>query len=348
LDVTPAVDIYSLGKVIYFMLSGGTIVPRERLHEDPYRAVFHGGEQYRLLELLLRRMITDIGSRISDMDTVIRELEKIEQWEQNARQLPISTDGLTALDQLQRRSLETARVRSENADARQRETDNLETVRKSIHGWLEAELAKVAAHISSSGTLKAEVRDAQSPNGGSFLIGVGLNSAYRTQGGVELVVEDQGANTGRKHALQFYFATYEPGFVTVRSNVVGKEKPAAPELVPARDVDVAVIPLYRQTINNQHPSMSVQLGYVSAKTTIGTVRTFIEYGNDGTGRNRRPGRYRAAQQRSLRVEPIMPTFDKAFSLHSPFKLSEWPTNEAALRRATSDAIDTFLKILSEA
>jgi hypothetical protein len=36
LDLSPAADVYSLGKVIYYMLSGGTILPRERLHDPEY------------------------------------------------------------------------------------------------------------------------------------------------------------------------------------------------------------------------------------------------------------------------------------------------------------------------
>src|SRR3984893_17190813 len=36
LDVGPAADIYSLGKVIYYMFSGGLIVPRERISEPQF------------------------------------------------------------------------------------------------------------------------------------------------------------------------------------------------------------------------------------------------------------------------------------------------------------------------
>jgi serine/threonine protein kinase len=54
LDVTPAADVYSLGKVIYYMLSGGMTLPRERLNEQQFRRIFDKGERYRLLELLLK------------------------------------------------------------------------------------------------------------------------------------------------------------------------------------------------------------------------------------------------------------------------------------------------------
>jgi serine/threonine protein kinase len=77
LEVTPAVDIYSLGKVIYYMVTGGTVLPRERMHEESFRKVFLKGEQYGLLELLLAKMICQVTSRMQDMKDVIRELDKI-------------------------------------------------------------------------------------------------------------------------------------------------------------------------------------------------------------------------------------------------------------------------------
>lgn len=78
LDVTPAADIYSLGKVIYFMLSGGVTVPRERLHEPQFSAIFATGQRYQLLEMLLRRMICPKEQRIQTAADVISELKKIE------------------------------------------------------------------------------------------------------------------------------------------------------------------------------------------------------------------------------------------------------------------------------
>jgi hypothetical protein len=59
LDVTPAADVYSLGKVIYYMLSGGTVLPRERLRDPEYAKIFLTGERQRLFESLLSRMIWD-------------------------------------------------------------------------------------------------------------------------------------------------------------------------------------------------------------------------------------------------------------------------------------------------
>ena len=90
LDVTPAADIYSLGKVIYFMFSGGVIIPPEKLHQDAYARILDTGERPRLLRSLLSQMICPIERRITNMDEVLRRLHSIDDWERNARLLPVS------------------------------------------------------------------------------------------------------------------------------------------------------------------------------------------------------------------------------------------------------------------
>lgn len=76
LNVTPAADIYSLGKVIFYMISNGQIVPRERLDDERFQSIFAKGERYHLLELLLQRMICLVGSRMREVSDVKAELEK--------------------------------------------------------------------------------------------------------------------------------------------------------------------------------------------------------------------------------------------------------------------------------
>lgn len=63
LDVGPEADVHSLGKVIFYMLSGGTILPRERLDESPYREVLEGKGLGRLKSLLSRMIRSDHRTR---------------------------------------------------------------------------------------------------------------------------------------------------------------------------------------------------------------------------------------------------------------------------------------------
>jgi hypothetical protein len=77
LDVGPEADVYSLGKVIFFMLSGGTILPRERLDETPYREVLEGNGLGRLNALLSGMIRYDAVTRIQTMAEVIEHLDSI-------------------------------------------------------------------------------------------------------------------------------------------------------------------------------------------------------------------------------------------------------------------------------
>lgn len=221
-------------------------------------------------------------------------------------------------------------------------------VKESALGWLQTELEKVAAHINSNSGLKAEVRKAHSPNGQQFLIETGYNSAYGTLDGMELVLEDVGAQTGKKHALQLYVCQHQGALVRTTASVgPPKLNTISPE--PVRDLDLAVIALYRQTLNHQHPNISSAMGYLSAKSAIGTARSFLDIPANRRPPNRQQMVARglnAPQQKHIRVEALMPSFSKDFSQHLPFKASQWPANGDQLRVMLTDATDTFIEIVN--
>ena len=218
--MTPSADIYSLGKVIFYMLSEGVILPREHIHEEQYRQFFAKGERYGLMELLLRRMICPQNQRIQSAGEVIKDLEKIEAWEKNARLLPIGDVALASIEQIQRRSLEAGRVAAENRQARNQETQALGTVQRSLTGWLTAELKKFAPLISSD-SIKCAVRDAGIPDG-QQLVQTAHNSMYRALNGVELTCE-------RPVKSQSRFAILPLQARTVRSHGYGRGPGTASE-----------------------------------------------------------------------------------------------------------------------
>jgi len=158
LDASAAADVYSLGKVIYYMISGGVIVPHERQHEEKYSQIFKQGERLRLLELLLNKMICPLDQRLQSMNAVLEQLKNIEAWEQNARLLPMSASGQAYIEKLQRQAQARRRVATENLAAREQERRTLANVKETFEAWVGAELKKAEAHISSGGELTCEGR----------------------------------------------------------------------------------------------------------------------------------------------------------------------------------------------
>jgi serine/threonine protein kinase len=78
LDVGPEADVYSLGKVIFFMLSGGMILPREKLRDSPYREVLAAPGLARLNSVLASMICEDRTARMKTMNEVIAALDSIE------------------------------------------------------------------------------------------------------------------------------------------------------------------------------------------------------------------------------------------------------------------------------
>lgn len=81
LDVTPAADVYSLGKVLYFMYSGGQDAPHHLTGSADLNAIFQKGKRCKLLGGLLREMICPLQDRLKTMPEVERRLESIERCE---------------------------------------------------------------------------------------------------------------------------------------------------------------------------------------------------------------------------------------------------------------------------
>ena len=86
LEVTPAADVYSLGKVIYFLFTGGVRLPRENLGDDRY-ALPLSAPGLEGLRLLLTQMICPLDRRIQSMDAVLTRISQL--------RAPVATAALT-------------------------------------------------------------------------------------------------------------------------------------------------------------------------------------------------------------------------------------------------------------
>ena len=127
-QVTPAADVYSLGQMLFYMLSGGRRVARENIFDSRYSEFFTKGPRHELFRLLLSKMIAPIATRYKDMTQVLTELAQIENWEQNAVGGLLDTRGLEATGKLQQRMAEELQ---RQANSRQREMARLSGSRPS-------------------------------------------------------------------------------------------------------------------------------------------------------------------------------------------------------------------------
>jgi serine/threonine protein kinase len=209
LEVGPAADVYSLGKLIYYMLTGGVILPRERLHEPHLRKIFEKSERHRLLEILLTQMVCGLERRMESMSSVIEELSKIEDWEKNAQLSPMSPTALEAVQRLQRNSLESTRIAEENKVTKQQESQIRGATQRSVAALLKAELQKAVAYVGNA-TIACGVRDAAMPGSRPIIQTGAASSYYRPLNGVELIFNDVSTPTCA-HALQLFLCELERG-----------------------------------------------------------------------------------------------------------------------------------------
>jgi serine/threonine protein kinase len=77
LDVPPAVDVYSLGKVLYFLFSGGVILPADSIDDPKYSAILQQGTRRKALHALLRQMACPLESRLKTMPEVMTGLDTL-------------------------------------------------------------------------------------------------------------------------------------------------------------------------------------------------------------------------------------------------------------------------------
>jgi hypothetical protein len=92
--------------------------------------------------------------------------------------------------------------------------------------------------------LVCNVRDVGVLN--NFGIQTGHASMYRALNGVELVVDDVNDPHNRAHLLQFFLCRHTRVIVTVRS---GRDS-TMPVPEPTQDIELAIVPLYRQMLKH--------------------------------------------------------------------------------------------------
>jgi serine/threonine protein kinase len=193
-DVPQDVDVYSLGKVIYYMLSGGVKLPRETFDEERYSAIL-AGPGLESLRLLLMQMICFHDHRIQSMETVLERLEQIKSEREDNR-MGFSADGIAALDRL-KRSIADEHVKAAEQRKATAQADRLsDMVHQSILATIKAQLEESSAQIRTPGAINSEIRPAKESRPPRF--------RGRLMGGLELTFQDMTNPSARKYVLQFF------------------------------------------------------------------------------------------------------------------------------------------------
>jgi serine/threonine protein kinase len=327
LAVSPAADVYSLGKVIYYMLSGGTVLPRERLHDPEYAKIFMAGERQRLIETLLSRMICGLSSRLSSMADVLSQLDRIESWERDARLLPIPLKTLSAIEEMKRKALEVHRQTEVNADIRSRRKAAVAATSKGALDWFHAELEKTAAIIGDGHGITAGVRVVEDGMNDSPI----LNN-FRPGPGVELWVRNTYETFRGEHLLRF--SVCNKFGITVTTHIMTAQQPSlqVPPDEPAH-VELMIVPSYGRKVDGTRPRLPTDWQFFAADGGLHRPVT-------GQNQTRRMPTHRnvprAQPQHAVKVQAI------------PFSTADWPAIAITFSAIFQQSADAFISAMNVA
>jgi tRNA A-37 threonylcarbamoyl transferase component Bud32 len=326
LEVSPAADIYSLGKVIYYMLSGGAIVPRERLHEDQYSAIFKGGERLKLFEALLPRMVCALPRRIQKMDHVIDSLQRIANWERDARLLPVGQKALSKIDELKSRSLRVQSQIDVNLEIRERRNAAFLAASDGILQWFRGELEKSALHIDDGDAVRAGVRDLGQDENNCPII-----DSSRPGRGVELWIRLKHQRFQREHLYRVSIGSRMR--ITTTSGLLGAGDQSSSIEIPQEEpssVELALIPAYGQHFDGSRPPQTNWQFFTEAGNLF---QQKIRAGSIGA--LRRPQLMGAPPQQTVSLQMLKFTTD------------DWPEVAGRFDDLLSRTLETFIEAIDK-
>ena len=332
LDVEPAADVYSLGKLIFYIFSGGLVVPRETEHDERYDPLFANSERAQRLHFLLGQMVSPLHQRLKTMKEVIQALRTIEDWERNAHASPIGAEGLAAIEQLRRRAHKARQVTAENESARDQEKRVLQSVKEGFKSWLKAELIISVSQFGNDDNIEGVAGEAGDLGKSYRLLAAVGNQAYIPMTALEPRLRTAEDNFQRLHRLRIQLCEGPKAIVTVTAQVVGAQR-SEPTAMPAQDPQLAMMPVYFQTAfaqgSNPQPALA---GFLTKKAAVGTVGGQVPL----------PRRAGPPAMRTFRREKLTKTFHPGFTQCVPFRASQWLTVRDALQAGLQEAIDSFV------
>jgi serine/threonine protein kinase len=324
LEVTEAVDIYSLGKLIYFMLSGGVVLPRERLHEEDYQRHMPQGARSHILGLLLGRMICPLGTRLKSMSEVLIELEKIATWEQRAAEQFALPETVSKMHSLQSQLRQQAQQRQQNTENETEERRRVDLVREGTLGLLTLDLTN-ASETHSNEFMELSVKS----NVQMDMDAIRLNT--KTQlvpiGNVGLCVNVDAP--GRLSWLVFHLCAVD--VAEIRVMVGGSRQSRGVEPRPVRDVPLCLVSTVVFTGNPHYL-------FLTHPDKVGSQM----FGVPPVGQHASIRRGPQSMQVVGDAEPIC---HESVALLQRFKTSDWPKNSDDIRKYGATALDCYMGMM---
>ena len=316
LDVTNAADVYSLGKVAYYMISGGVVLPREALHENGNYKVFNQSERHELLGILLGEMICQPEVRIQEMSKVIERLEMIEKWGVKKRSLGLNDTGLSLVLNLQKRAEDTANAMAKANQQKTAEHNRRMAKQKSFGEWLLGIFEDAALTIQNTGRLKAKSDLATIPN--PFAVQIG-QVVYGSKGGAQLTIPTEGNIT---HIFQIHLCDDRDEI----GNPISDDNPR-----------LALIPFYWKK-SNISPHLPLIMGYISQPNLVGKLQGKVGILSK-TADGNIPLTFR-------RVVALSRSFKQTSSLAHQFSWTDWPEQIDLIKAFVDEAMNTFLQLIN--
>jgi hypothetical protein len=257
LDVTPAADIYSLGQLIFYMLTGGKRIARENVFDSRYAGFFAKGPRHKLLRLLLSKMVAPLATRYAAMDIIIREIKQIDNWEQTAASGLLDTRGLAATGKLQKRMAEEMQRKAAFDETRAQDIERIQNVSTSVSAWLFTQLEATRAQIVAGDVLIASAEANERATQRPLQVDTGSNTLLEERAYAALTVRLPNGARRRTYALQLVVcAEVQHTLPATHSNYLGV--PGNPRM--------AVLPFFHEFSEHQ-PHLHNEAGYIFGKPT---------------------------------------------------------------------------------
>jgi serine/threonine protein kinase len=254
-NVTPAVDIYSLGQLIFYMMTGGKRFSRENVLDPRHADIFAKGPRHELLRLLLSKMVAPPASRYGAMDIVIREMAQIENWEKTAASGLLDTRGLDATRKLQKRLAEETHRQTAFEETREQDIERIRHVGVSLSEWLFTQLEATRPQIAAGDLLIVRVEVNERPMQPPLQVDTGSNTLLEERAYVGMTVRPPNDLRRRTFSLRLAVcAEVQHTLPATHSNYLGV--PGNPR--------IAVLPFFHE-YSEHSPHMNSDAGYILGK-----------------------------------------------------------------------------------